>query len=257
MTNLLITGDNLKFEIIDDAPVDSVIIAEKTPVEPLFVLDWNTFKHMASKHLDDLPFWDHKWSEPKDLLAHNGKMVVPIAKNWDSKGIGFKLFARHPERNKMYFEYDLTVPDNFIPGLGGKLPGLAGGNAPSGGKDPSNGWSARFMWRENAEFIMYLYHPGQTGKWGQNIRGNIQRKTLTPGKHTIGIKVDVDFNGIQCWFDGDLFIDVDRGDGINLGGFPVSATRFECFRGGGGHTWGVPEPTEFTFDRVAYYDKKP
>lgn len=252
MTKVIITGDNINVEVVDTSPVEPPVeLPVTTPVAPLYMVDWNTYQK------DHLPFWDRLWDTPTNLEVRHNKLVVPIAKNWDSKGVGFKMMARHPSRNVMYFEYDIEVPENFIPGLGGKLPGLAGGDAPSGGKDPNNGWSARFMWRTHGEFMMYLYHPGQTGKWGQNIRGNIQRKTLTPGNHTVGIAVDVDFNGIQCWYDGDLFIDVDRGDGIDLGGFPVSATRFECFRGGSGHTWGVPEKTVFKFRRAAYYENKP
>ena len=68
---------------------------------------------------------------------------------------------------------------------GRKLPGLMGGGRSwvrSGGNQPdrTNGWTLRFVWREEGELVVYAYVPksenGKWGskKWGQNISTGIK-----------------------------------------------------------------------------------
>ena len=76
----------------------------------------------------------------------------------------------------VYLQYRVRfVGENFDFRDGGKLPGLAGGTAPTGGQDSSDGlgYSARFMWRNTSSnstpfFTQYMYdmdkEDGVTGR---------------------------------------------------------------------------------------------
>jgi hypothetical protein len=71
-------------------------------------------------------------------------------------------------------EYVLEYRLRFDPGWdfsrGGKIPGLAGGNAPSGCQRSTDvGFTARQMWRENGRLIGYIYDMDQAGACGNAI----------------------------------------------------------------------------------------
>ncbi len=67
--------------------------------------------------------------------------------------------------------YELRFAEGFDFMLGGKLPGLAGGSANTGGDKPngSDGFSARMMWRPGGAVVQYVYHPDQSGVWGDDL----------------------------------------------------------------------------------------
>ena len=68
-----------------------------------------------------------------------------------------------------FLSYDLFIPDDFDFVKGGKLPGLGGGIGNGGGKVPNgfDGWSVRFMFKEEGRLCAYSYTPDMPGKYGE------------------------------------------------------------------------------------------
>ena len=88
----------------------------------------------------------------------------------NDKGYGTQFWSRIINDTEAMLSYDMFLNYNFIPALGGKLPGLYGINEKSENFDGggctggflSNGkncWSARLMWREMLLGEVYAYIP--------------------------------------------------------------------------------------------------
>mgnify|MGYP000064127746 CR=1 FL=1 len=78
--------------------------------------------------------------------------------------------------------YWVTFSNDFDFGLGGKLPGFAQGDCPTGGV-VGKGWSVRPMWRQDGAAEFYIYHPQQAGQYGDSFKLPIK---FVPGtKHLI------------------------------------------------------------------------
>ncbi|MCG9880699.1 MAG: hypothetical protein MH472_08890 [Bacteroidia bacterium] len=73
--------------------------------------------------------------------------------------------------NSLILSYKVKFDSSFCFVKGGKLPGLAGGFANTGGKKPtgSDGWSARLMFWSEGKLCFWLYHKNQNGKFGDSI----------------------------------------------------------------------------------------
>ena len=141
----------------------------------------------------------------------------------------------------------LTYSVRFQPGFrfvkGGKLPGLFGGDAGSGGRHESAGFSTRFMWRAGGAGEVYAYFPNAKGYGASLGRGRwrftpgrwvriAQRVVLnTPGRNNGTITVWV--NGRQVFTQGGLTY-------RNKGNVQVDGLFFSTFFGGGDKSWVSP-----------------
>lgn len=82
---------------------------------------------------------------------------------------GFSFYAPGPtdlsKAKEVTLAYSVLFPDGFDFNLGGKLPGLYGGDTTqgaiscSGGRRDKTCWSARFMWRTGGAGELYTYLP--------------------------------------------------------------------------------------------------
>lgn len=168
--------------------------------------------------------------------------------------------------------YRVKFAEGFDFVRGGKLPGLAGGTAPTG-SDRSKidkGWTARFMWRNfdnpngepryTANLIQYLKHPTsgfdgrgkqedeivaydggepiviESGRW---YRITQLVKMNTPGRDNGRIKV---------WVDGDRVLDIRDLEFRTNEQLGIDAFYFSTFFGGGDATWAPSK------DEVIYFD---
>ena len=185
-------------------------------------------------------------------------------------GIQFPVLFRKMEGIKnglykeIYFRYYVKFEEGFDFNKGGKLPGLMGGGRSwvrSGGNQPdgTNGWTLRFMWREEGEIVIYAYIPksenGKWGskKWGQNISTNVKAKTGewlcieqyvnigTPGKDNGKLKVWVD-GGKQIDIDDMRFWDVENNNGL------IGGIYFSTFHGGNSQDWAPRNDSFAQFD---------
>lgn len=92
---------------------------------------------------------------------------VQLPKQYDSLSLSYDMKFLG---NFQFYPNGSTSSGKLI---GGKLPGLAGGNANSGGEDSlpngRDGWSARLMWGEEGRGLNYVYYPdmGGSGSWAK------------------------------------------------------------------------------------------
>ena len=156
--------------------------------------------------------------------------------------------------------YDVRFGVGFDFAAGGKLPGFVGvapGVAPSTPEDggsTAHGWSGRLMWlgptmwkfvrvadRSNM-LVTYFYHPGQKGKYGDNVswgssfhRGTWHRVKQCHVMNTVG-----QANGVlQTWFDGRLVRndhDVVYRTDKNV---HITHVDWSIFRGGASSDWAA------------------
>jgi hypothetical protein len=85
--------------------------------------------------------------------------------------------------------FDVKFDHDFIWAKGGKLHGLGPKKPVTGGaKIRDNRWSTRFMFKQDGEFISYLYHQGMKGKYGDaeklknfkaQVKGNLNHLPRT------------------------------------------------------------------------------
>ncbi|HWN36416.1 MAG TPA: hypothetical protein VNP03_26930 [Pseudonocardia sp.] len=141
----------------------------------------------------------------------------------------------------------LSYSVRFQPGFrfvkGGKLPGLFGGDAGSGGRHEAAGFSTRFMWRAGGAGEVYAYFPNAKGYGASLGRGRwkftpgrwvkiAQRVVLnTPGRNNGTITVWV--NGRQVFTQGGLTY-------RNKGNVQIDGLFFSTFFGGGDKSWVSP-----------------
>lgn len=180
-------------------------------------------------------------------------------------------------------EYRLKFEAGFDFVRGGKLPGLAGGAANSGGRRPNgtDGFSARMHWRTNrssgsplssnetdrANIAQYVYHPDQTtndgvngddldwddgpsGEWKVFESGrwyHVRHRIImnTPGSNGgQGLRDGV----VQAWLDGVQVLDVDNLRFRDVASLQIDELFFSTFFGGGSNSWATSK------DEVAFFD---
>ncbi|MFP4417293.1 MAG: polysaccharide lyase [Chitinivibrionales bacterium] len=180
--------------------------------------------------------------------------------------VDFKNMDAMPQKtyDSLYLRYYVKFEDGFDFRLGGKLPGLMGGNQSwkrSGGDQPdgTNGWTLRFMWREGGEAVVYAYLPTgtkyNTSRWGTDIKLNRQ---FNPGSwHCIEQFCKVNTIGqedgkLYVWLDGERVLTLQDvtyrtidNDAGRIGGF-----FFSTFHGGNTPEWGPRVTSYAQFDGI-------
>ncbi|ALM53319.1 polysaccharide lyase [Halomonas huangheensis] len=147
----------------------------------------------------------------------------------------------------------LTYRVRFEPGFdfvkGGKLPGLYGGEAPSGGDEVTgeNGFSMRYMWREHGAGELYEYVVNQSGEdedYGESVgRGQWH----FPSGQWVQLEQEVILNDpgssngvVRVWVDGQPVLEQQglvyrTSDSVHIDGL-----MFSTFFGGHGEDWRTP-----------------
>lgn len=204
------------------------------------------------------PTWPDNWLDQWDTTYTPGlgyieprgaELKVSFPRGESGKGLIFH--GVHEPRDKVRLEYEVFIPEDFEWVLGGKMPGLGGGNSPAGGKDSSDGWGCRFMWRQDGDFMLYVYHVDKTSSYGQNIgRGvvNLQRGQW----NKVAMEVTVSENRLRAELNGDEFINTTD---VNLQNFPVTRTQFSCFYGGGGASWAPTRDGYYKIRNMKYWSE--
>lgn len=165
----------------------------------------------------------------------------------------------------MWSAYDIFFEDGFEFRLGGKLPGLCGGECYTGNAMPAtgDGWSARIMWRKNGNAVQLIYFMGQISEYGDDFKwdlgGTIAQKQFTTGKwHRIVNKVSMntvsapgkgDKNGrVQAWLDGELTLDVDTLRLRDYDTLHVDKFYLSTFHGGSSAEWAPTHDCYIRYD---------
>lgn len=95
------------------------------------------------------------------------------AENGEYGGFGVKF--RQPKSECVSLAYNIEINENFEFVKGGKLPGIYGGKANSGGvkTDGHDGFSVRLIWDHVGLVYPYVYH-AEVLKWGDRLGGGFK-----------------------------------------------------------------------------------
>lgn len=183
-------------------------------------------------------------------------MRIYYPKGVSSSGVQWQLKFGKPY-NELYTSFWIKFAHDFDFVRGGKIPGLAGGSANTGGNVPdgTDGWSARMMWHSGGSMVQYVYHPDQPGKWGQSFAWNLggQRYFKRGAWHRVITYVKINTPGnhdgiIRSWFDGELALDKRNLRFRDTNAFAIDLFYFSTFFGGSGSSYAPSS------DQYAYYD---
>ena len=172
-------------------------------------------------------------------------------------------------------EYRVKFRAGFDFVRGGKLPGLIGGTANTGGNRPdgTDGFSARMHWRtdgssgspltsERANITQYLYHVDQPNSTGQDFRWDDSESAdwelFESGRwyhlrHRVVMNSVVNGVGqndgiVQAWLDGKLVLDLNNIRFRDIETLKIDGFYFSTFFGGSGNQWNTSK------DEVALFD---
>ena len=176
-------------------------------------------------------------------------------------GLEFRVdFSKLPlePQNSLYLRYYLRFEPGFDFAKGGKLPGLGGGEANTGGHKPNgtDGWSARVMWRADGKIVQYLYYPDQPTEYGEDFSwdyGGCPR-FFTPGRWEcvetyIQLNDPGKKNGVlRSWLNGEKALEVTGLRFRDKAGLKIDKLLFETFFGGGDPSWASPKTQSTSFD---------
>lgn len=190
---------------------------------------------------------------PKGSINPSNDDTHPIG------GAGFLAKLSESGLERACLRYRLRFDSKFAFAKGGKLPGLYGGDAPSGGDEVSgsDGFSTRLMWRSDGEGEVYAYVANKDSDYGASIgRGNW---VFEPGRwSTVEQEVilndpDASDGVIRVWFDGELVVEqtdvVFRTDRSGT----VDGLMFSTFFGGSDKSWASPRDQKAWFGDFALY----
>lgn len=175
--------------------------------------------------------------------------------NWKPK-IGGKF-------NQLYYSYKIKIPKGFDFVKGGKLPGIAGGTANTGGNKPNgtDGWSVRMMWNQHGKLVQYVYHPDQQHEFGDTFEWKMD-KSLERGKwHTIKTMVRINTPSrrdgeIKSWLDGKLVLDKKGLRFRNNNKLQIDRFMFASFFGGSDWSWAPKKDQSLFLDEFVLSTKK-
>ena len=165
------------------------------------------------------------------------------------------LGARYDE---LYCAYWVRFASGFDFARGGKLPGLVGGAANTGGRKPSgqDGWSARMMWRSGGAVVQYVYHVDQPTQYGEDLSWNVGgQRAFMPGTwHRVEHRCVMNRPGqrdgiVQGWFDGALALDRRDLRFRDVDSFSIDAFYFSTFFGGDDPSWAPSKDERVDVDQ--------
>lgn len=168
--------------------------------------------------------------------------------NWKPK-IGGKF-------RQITYSYKLKLAKNFDFVLGGKLLGVGGGIANTGGHKPNgkDGWSVRVMWNREGKLVQYVYHPDQPSKYGEAFEWDMSKALQRDKWHTLKTTVTMNTpkqrNGrIQSWLNGRLVLNKNKLRFRNTNQLLIDQFLFSSFYGGSNAKWAPRQ------NQVAYFDE--
>jgi hypothetical protein len=179
------------------------------------------------------------------------------------------------EYEELFVEYRIKFGAGFDFVRGGKLPGLIGGTANTGGDRPdgTDGFSARMHWRtdgssgspldrDRANISQYLYHPDQPNTFAEDFRWDdsasgewaiFESDRWYHVRHRIVMNSVINGQGqndaiVQAWLDGKLVMDLDDIRFRDVQSLKIDGFYFSTFFGGSGDQWNTSK------EEVAFFD---
>ena len=153
--------------------------------------------------------------------------------------------------------YRVRFADGFAFAKGGKLPGLYGGDGPTGGAGADAGFSARLMWREGGEGELYAYLPGPDPGHGRSLGRGAWR---FPAGRWVDIEQEIVLNdpglanGVaRVWVAGELRLEVPELVLRRTAEVRIEGLMFSTFFGGRDPAWASPRDQEALFADFAIH----
>lgn len=222
------------------------------------------------------PLWQKNWQVlPKKQWGMQNTAVIPdptkrfnavlrvhypagsaspsvTAQGAASGGAQFLATLGQLPKDQMRLRYFLRFSDGFDFVKGGKLPGLYGGEAPSGGNIPNgyDGFSSRLMWRSNGVGEVYAYLPSSTiygtsiGRGAWTFRPGIwhqveqELKLNTPGRSD---------GWVRIWLDKTLVLEKTGLHFRSTNALKIEGVFFSTFFGGNDVSWATPKNVHVDF----------
>jgi len=224
----------------------------------------------------DSPAWtdgwkirdDKKWGmENTSVVEENGNKFLRVKyprNSYSPNGVkkenapwgGAQFISDIGLHDSLRLRYYVRFDKRFDFVKGGKLPGLCGGTANSGGHIPNgtDGFSTRFMWRATGSGELYAYMP-DSQEWGTSLgRDNWQfkRGTWQLVEHQLVLNNPGSSNGIvRVWIDGELVLEQKELLFRTTTVLKIDGIFFSTFFGGNDNTWATPFDTYADFDDFA------
>lgn len=185
--------------------------------------------------------------------------INPSSEDRPVGGAGFLAPMPPGGLERACLRYRVRFEDGFDFQKGGKLPGLFGGDAPSGGEPVAgdSGFSTRLMWRRDGEGEVYAYVANKRDKHGASIgRGHW---SFEPGE-TATIEQEVVLNDpgsangiVRVWVDGEPAVEQRDLVYRTIPGGKVDGVMFSTFFGGSSKSWKSPKDQHAWFSEFRLY----
>jgi len=156
--------------------------------------------------------------------------------------------------DELYLSYRVRVAPGFDWVKGGKLPGLSGGNANSGGSKPNghDGFSARMMWKGDGSAIQYVYHPDQPSRYGDGMQWNggaLPKGQWVTVETRVKLNTPGERNGVvQGWMNGRKVLDRSGVRFRDTNNLKIDGLFFSTFFGGADSSWAPTKNEHIDFD---------
>ncbi|MDR5904225.1 polysaccharide lyase [Franzmannia qiaohouensis] len=209
------------------------------------------------------------------LAAHDGGLDQPVLRvhypagtsspgdDGNGRGRGGAGFytqdAALAGADRVCLRYQVRFAEDFDFVRGGKLPGLYGGEGPSGGEaaDGDNGFSMRFMWREQGQGELYEYVVNQDEDHGASVGRGLWH---FPTGHWISVEQEVVLNhpdrddGVaRVWIDGEPVLEQHGIVYRTSQDVDIEGVMFSTFFGGHGEGWRTPRDQHADFGDFRLY----
>ncbi|MGQ7249847.1 polysaccharide lyase [Halomonas sp. V046] len=182
--------------------------------------------------------------------------------------VGGAGFYSAPEgfsgRDHACLRYAVRFEDGFDFVKGGKLPGLYGGEAPSGGDKVTgeNGFSLRYMWRENGQGELYEYVADSRESDDDSDYGDSVGRGLFsfPTGQWVTLEQEVILNDpgqengvVRVWVDGRPVLEQQGMVYRTSDDVTIDGLMFSTFFGGHGKDWRTPHDQHADFADFRFY----
>ncbi len=240
---------------------------------PVFANDFDDDEVGAYADLDDwnTPPWDNGVDEgrveiidgPEAFSGRSLRVHYPEGGVGPSEGGAQWRLELDDSYDELYLAYRVRFADGFDFVLGGKLPGLVGGSAPTGCSNDQDGFSARSMWRPEGAGVQYMYFPEKQNNCGDDYDYMLGDAiaSFEPGvwhtlEHHVVMNTPGEHDGLlQAWLDGELVLDA-PGFLFRLadGTYSIDAMYFSTFFGGSSNDWAPTKDERVDFDDFVICD---
>lgn len=166
-------------------------------------------------------------------------------------GLGFYTEdERLQGADRVCLHYQLRFEANFDFVKGGKLPGLYGGEAPSGGEEVTgeNGYSLRLMWREDGQGELYAYLVGREGESIGRGSWHFPTGRWVTVEQEVVLNTPGEENGVvRVWIDGWPVLEQRNLVYRTTEQVGIDGIMFSTFFGGTGEKWRTPRDQHVDF----------